>query len=66
MDVQNSLKRKEKLTSQQEIGESSSPKIDQMIKWMQETGPILQEFAWQNNMSTKLSARYVWPSAVLT
>ncbi|MBA0854651.1 hypothetical protein Goshw_003162 [Gossypium schwendimanii] len=30
--------------------ESSSAKIDEMIRWMQETGPVIQEFARQNNM----------------
>ncbi|MBA0753536.1 hypothetical protein Gogos_020086 [Gossypium gossypioides] len=33
-----------------DVGESSHPKLDWMILWMQESGPIFQEFARQNNI----------------
>lgn len=50
MDVPKTPQWKARLTSQQEISESSDRKLDWMIKWMQETGLIFQEFAAQNNM----------------
>ncbi|KAK8264281.1 hypothetical protein V6Z11_D12G098400 [Gossypium hirsutum] len=46
----NSLKRKVKSIVSQEKSESSSVKIDRMIRWMQEMGIVLQEFTRQNNM----------------
>ncbi|MBA0730914.1 hypothetical protein Golax_025984, partial [Gossypium laxum] len=36
--------------AQYEFGESSHPKLDWMIQWMQESGLIFQEFAKQNNI----------------
>ncbi|MFQ6625977.1 hypothetical protein Gotur_005595 [Gossypium turneri] len=36
--------------STQDVSESSHPKLDWMIQWMQESGPIFQEFARQNNI----------------
>ncbi|MBA0679881.1 hypothetical protein Goari_011626 [Gossypium aridum] len=30
--------------AQQDIGENSHPKLDWMIQWMQELGPIFKEF----------------------
>ncbi|MBA0618590.1 hypothetical protein Godav_027910 [Gossypium davidsonii] len=50
MDVPALLKRKVKPTSRQERSESTSEKIDRMIRWMQERGPILQDFVRRNNM----------------
>ncbi|MBA0763468.1 hypothetical protein Gotri_012903 [Gossypium trilobum] len=34
-----------------EVGESSHPKLDWMIQWMKDSGPIFQEFAKQNNIN---------------
>ncbi|MBA0824888.1 hypothetical protein Goarm_021525 [Gossypium armourianum] len=36
--------------AQQDVSESSHPKLDWMIQWMQESRPILQEIARQNNI----------------
>ncbi|KAH1039230.1 hypothetical protein J1N35_040973, partial [Gossypium stocksii] len=49
MDVPVSLKRKEKSASRQEKSESSSATIYKLIRWLQETCHILQEFVRQNN-----------------
>ncbi|KAH1046747.1 hypothetical protein J1N35_037531, partial [Gossypium stocksii] len=38
------------IEAQQDVGESSHPKLDWMIKWMQESGPNFQEFAKQKTI----------------
>lgn len=45
MDVPTSLKQEEKSTPRQEMGDKNSEKIDRMIRWMQSTGLVLQEFS---------------------
>lgn len=45
-----SFKRIVRSTTQQEISTSNTQKLDWMIHWIQELGPIFQEYARKNNM----------------
>ncbi|MBA0553934.1 hypothetical protein Golob_013073, partial [Gossypium lobatum] len=50
-DMTTTLTLSQRLTqAQQDIGENSHPKLDWMIQWMQELGPIFKEFMRQNNI----------------
>ncbi|MBA0817764.1 hypothetical protein Gohar_028120, partial [Gossypium harknessii] len=50
MDVLASLKRKEQAKARQGTSTSTEEKLDGMIRWMQETSPVLQEFTQQHGL----------------
>lgn len=50
MDVPASLQRKEKIKSLERNKWENQRKLDGMIRWMEEMGPILWEFAWWNSL----------------
>lgn len=59
MDVVLSLKRKETMTVRK-MGKSREAKIDGMIRWLQEMGPILQEFARRKNIRVPIYLPYMF------
>lgn len=60
MDVPTSLKTKWKSKIERRIKGIINTKLDSMIHWMQETGPVLKEFDDEWATRPKLSTEHVW------
>lgn len=52
MDIPASIKQKDHPKVRKGAHGDIYVKLDRMIRWMQETGPVLQEFTWMNVLRT--------------
>ncbi|MBA0624711.1 hypothetical protein Godav_010009 [Gossypium davidsonii] len=57
MDISTLLKRKTTPKAQKRTTRSEILDAKWMIRWMQEMGPVIQEFAWKNRSKKRKKAR---------